>query len=81
MQRRKKGGNNKTQPDKQKGNNTIESKNKFKVLQEEEVETEEKEDEEIEGMEVIKEIEDKGVDQVNKGQEVTEESIENREDQ
>lgn len=45
------------------------------------METKEKEDEETEGMEVIKENADKGVDQVDKGQEGTEESIENQEDQ
>ena len=42
------------------------------------METEEKEEEEIEGMEIIKENADKGVDQVDKGQEVIEESIENQ---
>lgn len=34
---------------------TIESQNKFKALQEEEIETEEKEDDEVEGMEFTKE--------------------------
>lgn len=39
VQRRKKTRNNKIQPKKQKENITIESQNKFKVLQEEEIET------------------------------------------
>lgn len=39
VQRRKKIGNNKIQLEKQKENITIESQNKFKVLQEEEIET------------------------------------------
>lgn len=67
VQRKKKRGNSKTQMDKQKGIHTIESQNKFQILQNEEVETEENEDEEIEGMEIIKENADKEADQVDKG--------------
>jgi len=71
VQRKKKRGNSKTQMEKEKGIHTIESQNKFQILQNEEVETKENEDEEIEGMEIIKENADKEADQVDKGQERT----------
>ena len=81
VQRRKKRGNSKIQTGKQKGTHSIETQNKFQILQDEEAETEANGEEGTEGMEVIKENAEKEINEINNDQERVESPPENQEDQ